>query len=344
MGKFIDLTGQKFDKLTVVRRVEDRVYPAGGKEPQWECECECGNRIVLTSQMLRGKKTHFCDVCSPRTPNLAGKRFGRLIAIEKAGFYEPPSGKRQTKWLCQCDCGNTCEATALSLQTGHKRSCGCLHIDTAAKQGKANKKHNLYEWHGDYVIGYTIKEEPFVFDAEDYEKVKDYCWYKDANGYIVSTPGGKLVLMHRVVSDAPDGMVVDHRNHRKEDNRKINLRVVTQAENMMNADHSKQNSSGFVGVQRLQTKSPVFEASIRVRGKRILLGYFKDFDEAVAARKDAEDKYFGEYSYDNSMAKAAEIGYVNLSDSDQNNYQRNGYKRLETLVVLFRELWQKALA
>ena len=35
--------------------------------------------------------------------------------------------------------------------------------------------------------------------------------------------------------------------------------------------------------------------------KRKKLGYFTDFDEAVKVRKKAEEKYFGEYSYDNSM-------------------------------------------
>ena len=344
MGKFIDLTGQKFDKLTVIRRAEDKVYPSGSREPQWECECECGNKVILASQILRKKKTHFCDACSPRTPDLAGKRFGRLIAIEKRGFYEPPSGKRQTKWLCQCDCGNTCEVTAIALQSGHTRSCGCMLIDSAAKQGRANKKYNRYERHGDYVIGFTLKGEPFVFDAEDYEKVKNYCWYKDANGYIASTQSVGLVLMHRLVMDAPDGKVVDHRNHKKEDNRKINLRLVTQVENMMNADHSRQNRSGCVGVVRIQTQTPMYEAKITVDGNKIRLGYFKDFNEAVAARKAAEDKYFGEYSYDNSMARAAEIGYVNLPDADQNNYQRNDYKGLERLAALFRELWQKIVA
>ncbi len=45
----------------------------------------------------------------------------------------------------------------------------------------------------------------------------------------------------------------------------------------------------------------MWRARIFINGKGIHLGRFTNFDEAVKARKRAEEKYFGEYSYDNSM-------------------------------------------
>ena len=46
---------------------------------------------------------------------------------------------------------------------------------------------------------------------------------------------------------------------------------------------------------------------INVNGKTLYLGYYKSFNDAVAARKAGEEKYFGEYSYDNSIASVPRI-------------------------------------
>ena len=50
MGKFKDLTGQTFGKLTVIKRVEDQ--KAG--RPMWLCQCECGNLTTVSSTRLSG--------------------------------------------------------------------------------------------------------------------------------------------------------------------------------------------------------------------------------------------------------------------------------------------------
>ena len=43
MGKAIDLTGQKFGRLTVLKRAENYISPNGEKRAQWLCKCECGS-------------------------------------------------------------------------------------------------------------------------------------------------------------------------------------------------------------------------------------------------------------------------------------------------------------
>lgn len=48
MGKFIDLTGQTFGELTVIKRTKDKILPSGQHKTQWLCKCKCGN---LTTQM-----------------------------------------------------------------------------------------------------------------------------------------------------------------------------------------------------------------------------------------------------------------------------------------------------
>ncbi len=52
MGKLIDLTGKKFGKLTVIKRV-----PNQGKGTYWECKCKCGNiKNILGANLKRGNK------------------------------------------------------------------------------------------------------------------------------------------------------------------------------------------------------------------------------------------------------------------------------------------------
>ena len=96
-------------------------------------------------------------------------------------------------------------------------------------------------------------------------------------------------------------LFVDHINHDVYDNRKQNLRIVTNTQNTQNSKPNSKNKTGVPGVDfRKDYKKWV--ARITVNGDRIFLGSFTTFEEAVQARIEAENKYFGEYSYRNSVA------------------------------------------
>ena len=56
MGKFIDLTGKRFGKLTVIKRVENN----SRKEARWLCKCDCGGENVATSGHLNSGHTKSC--------------------------------------------------------------------------------------------------------------------------------------------------------------------------------------------------------------------------------------------------------------------------------------------
>ena len=43
LGQYIDLSGQKLGKLTVIKRVEDHITPSGQHKQLWLCRCDCGN-------------------------------------------------------------------------------------------------------------------------------------------------------------------------------------------------------------------------------------------------------------------------------------------------------------
>lgn len=71
-------------------------------------------------------------------------------------------------------------------------------------------------------------------DTEDVEIVAKYRWHLNDSGYAVNRSNGITVRMHRLINNTPDGLFTDHKNHNTLDNRKSNLRTVTQAENMRN--------------------------------------------------------------------------------------------------------------
>ena len=230
--------------------------------------------------------------------DLTDKRFGRLVVINRAEDYISPKGKHFVCWLCKCDCGNEVVVNGNSLRRKATQSCGYLQKEIVAKQ---SKKYNTYDLSGDYGIGYTSNGEKFYFDLEDYDKIKDYCWF-NTKGYICALCDNKRTLMHRLITNCPDNMVVDHigGEETRSDNRKQNLRICTISQNNMNRKITSRNTSGVVGVAWDKNKKK-WEATIRINKKQVHLGLFDNFEDAVATRKQSEEKYFGEYSYDNSM-------------------------------------------
>lgn len=226
--------------------------------------------------------------------DLTGKRFGKLVVIKQTDDYVSPKGERRSRWLCKCDCGNETIVLGRYLMRG-TQSCGCLTKESVSKR---NRKHNTFDLNGKYGVGYTTKGEEFWFDLEDYNKIKNYCWHITDKGYVSTHAGKKQLFLHKLVMNTNN--TVDHIKHNTFDNRKSNLRIATKQQNAQNASLSKNNTSGVTGVT-WHKRDKVWQARITLNYKKIHLGYFESFDDAVRARKEAEEKYYGKYSYDNSM-------------------------------------------
>lgn len=154
---------------------------------------------------------------------------------------------------------------------------------------------NTYDLSGKYGIGYTQNGKFFYFDLEDYEIIKNYNWYIDTKGYVkTSNPD---LRMHRLVLGISDSSImIDHIYHKKYDNRKSQLRVVTNSQNQMNRGIPIHNQTGFRGVSWHKRKN-AWISQIGLDGKLKYLGIFKDFNDAIKARLDAERYYFGEYNF-----------------------------------------------
>ena len=242
--------------------------------------------------------------------DLSGKKYNKLCVLRQ-GPDIISGNTRRAAYYCLCDCGYPEELLILadSIKGGHTKSCGkCAHKELYSE-------NNIYDLSGKYGICTMADGNSFLFDLNDYELINKYTWHLSGRGYIGTTISikkdakriHKTLLIHRLIMGVQNiswkECVVDHINGSTLDNRKNNLRVVTQSQNSMNQKKNKSNTSGVPGVSRMNNK---WAANIKVNWKNIFLGIYDNFDEAVTARKDAEEKYFGEYSYDNSRINYGE--------------------------------------
>ena len=104
--KFQDLTGQKFNMLTVIERA-----PNVGHNTAWYCRCDCGKITKVSTTSLKKGLVKSCGCASNHNVDLTGKRFGRLTVVKKL-----LSQNNRSVWLCKCDCGNETEAKRTKRQ------------------------------------------------------------------------------------------------------------------------------------------------------------------------------------------------------------------------------------
>lgn len=133
MARYIELTGQRFGKLTVLERAGGGGYH---KPAKWRCVCDCGREKIVDSQLLR--QGIITDCGCKITDRLVGKRFGRLTVIRDSGKrYQNNCG---IIWECRCDCGNTTYVLTgnLTAKRNFTASCGCMKKERFTK-------HNLYK-------------------------------------------------------------------------------------------------------------------------------------------------------------------------------------------------------
>ena len=131
-----------------------------------------------------------------------------------------------------------------------------------------------------------------IIDLEYIDSVKQYKWHLLSSGYAYST---KLGLLHRYIVNPSEDMVVDHINRNPLDNRRDNLRVCTQHENIFNTSMQCNNTSGVIGVTWDKSRNK-WIAQIQINGKNKHLGRYNTKEEAIEARRQAEIEYFGDFA------------------------------------------------
>lgn len=155
----INLLNQRFGKLLVIKETQERK----NKSVVWECQCDCGSVVKLSTKELRSDGVIQCPNCGHnREPkaglieSIIGKKFGKLKVISKTSKKTNSGG---FIFQCQCDCGSTIEVPRQDLVSGRTTSCGCgrckyrvgdiinnrLILDIQASKTDKDKRKHYYK-------------------------------------------------------------------------------------------------------------------------------------------------------------------------------------------------------
>ncbi len=182
---------------------------------------------------------------------------------------------------------------------------------------KGNAMKNDYEIRGDVTVIFLQERDgkriETLIDTEDLPKLLEIPvrWYakydKTCQRFYaqakVPKSNGRVLLLHRVITDAPKGMHVDHINHDGLDNRKAMLRLATYSENGLNRrGPSRHSKSGIRGVY-WHKGNRHWRAQIRINGRAHDLGGFRDIEDARSAYENALSRVL--HGMDPRYSKAA---------------------------------------
>lgn len=137
MGKFIDLTGQKFGRLTVIKRLLNNKYHCA----MWECKCDCDNIVKISSNSLRSKNTKSCGCLQKERAKQTGFKNKRNI----------PNKIRNTLYRMKTRCYN-CKSSKYKYYGGRGIKICSEWLD------KENGMMSFYNWaiQNNYKDGLTI--------------------------------------------------------------------------------------------------------------------------------------------------------------------------------------------
>lgn len=143
-----------------------------------------------------------------------------------------------------------------------------------------------------------------LVDSEDFARCALYNWIFN-RGYVVTHIQNRQYNLARIVLNDFESDQIDHKDGDKLNNQKYNLRVATSSQNNMNkikVDRFKPCSSVYKGVS-WNKEDKRWKAQIKLNGKMIYLGYFKDELEAANAYNKAALKYHGEFANLNKIVQ-----------------------------------------
>ena len=144
-----------------------------------------------------------------------------------------------------------------------------------------------------------------VVDAEDFQLVSTHTWtasfqqgrwYARTQLVALHNPSRQTTMgMHQLILGKRNGMLPDHANRNGLDNRRLNLRFSSHAQNSQNRKVRAENKLGLKGVRKV-TNGSTFQASITVNRKRRFIGSFRSAIDAALAYDAAARNYFGEFA------------------------------------------------
>ena len=173
--------------------------------------------------------------------------------------------------------------------------------DRRLRPGKKQENKNRFYWFENqyYIVELTQNKWMLCSDnRETRQLLRSHCWFSDLKEIYARTKENRTTKKFH-----GEGLVADHINHKRFDNRSENLRVVTQSQNSRNRSTRTDNTSGKQGVKHLTAKGcEYWQAIINDNaGNRISKQY------SVATPGDETAK---QMAVQQRMAWEREFGYI----------------------------------
>ncbi len=280
MGRKPSITsGMQFGDLTVLSDSGER----SRNYIVWNCRCRCGREILCTSRDLIQGKRQDCgshSKVSPGMRDLTGQRFGKLTALY-------PTSERadhgSVVWHTVCDCGREKNVTAKRLIRGEVRSCGCLSCPPLKDYiGKTFGRLT--------VIGYAGVGRDLGMSKDNLENF----WQVRC-----SCGNEKIVGQSELQNGDTRSCGCLHNEKLKESMKLIDGTSITLLENANRLRSG--NTSGKTGVS-FSARDQKWASYINFKGRRYRLGEYKNKEDAIRVRLQAEQKrekfvdwYYEEY-------------------------------------------------
>jgi hypothetical protein len=134
----------------------------------------------------------------------------------------------------------------------------------------------------------VVSDKITYLDLEDYDRIRGFSIFVSDHNYVKTYIDGKDIYLHRYLVNAKPGTIIDHINEDTLDNRKSNLRFITQSGNQQNSSKIRyNNTSGFKNIAWSKQKNK-WRVRLKINFKDKHIGFFDDIEdaklEAVKAR------------------------------------------------------------
>jgi hypothetical protein len=340
LGKIIDLTGQRFGRLTVVEFAGlTKVGKSVTKKAAWNCKCDCGvYKIVLRHSLVNGNTTSCGCARKGYTKNinrkdLKGMRFGKLTVLELVSANNKDNNLGRIAWKCKCDCGNICYRAPGEFKYKSPISCGkcptCAYKLSICKtyyEGYILKKYSkINQTFNDFdldIFGLDIVnvgisfedtkqlafqyEPDFIFDKQFYDEITKHNWYKCEGGIYTSVNSIFTSLQRFIMSQIKtvhlDCYEVTFVNKSKKSDYRLSNIIFTDNRNIIRNTSLHKNPSIYRGVRI--GKSGKFYSNINFKKKNYHLGTFATQEEAAEAYNKKSRELFGKFAYQNKIKKS----------------------------------------
>lgn len=122
--------GDKFGRLRVLYRIDDKFERNGKRRVAYHCVCACGRHVDVRGIDLHSGSTVSCGCRShefnkDKTIDLTGRQIGFWTVLGRADDVIEAGGRRRVAWKVRCKCGTERVLRANQLLSGRSLSCGC---------------------------------------------------------------------------------------------------------------------------------------------------------------------------------------------------------------------------